>query len=816
MKILNKDLIRYFLLPHGLIILVFGFLSLAFYYPLLEGKILIQSDIRQYEGMSRELNDYRTETREETYWINNAFGGMPTYQLGAKYPADFLSPIYSFIRILPRPAHILFLYFMGAYLLLLVIKMPYRIAFFGALAFGFSTYLLIILQVGHNTKALAVSFFSFVIAGLILLFQKKYFTGFILTTLALGMQIRANHYQMTYYLLLLLGIFIISYGISAWKEKKVSSIITALSLLILSGILSLGFNATPLLATAEYSKFSTRGSSELKLQPDGTPKEQSSGLEYEYITEYSYGIFESLNLFVPRIQGGGSSENLGKEHGVYDFLKARGVGQDQAIQFSENVPTYWGSQPILEAPAYVGITVLFFALFALFFVNGPLKNALAIGVLFSLLLSWGKNFNILTQLFIDYFPFYNKFRAVSSIQVVLELCMPILASMGLYWIFSKADSVNVKRLLKVGLLPTGILTLLLFFKSSFSFLGLNDGYFEEIYGVDLVNQIVSARKSIFNQDLVRGILYCLVLMCLVIFINANKVKKPIAFIIVLGILLFDLLGISSRYIDYDGFVSKRIAQNSFRQTTADKAILQDTTHYRVYEPQLGLNGARTAYFHNTIGGYHGAKPRRFEELINYYNTHQISGILDMLNIKYILFPNQETGALEPLKNPNFFGPAWTVQTLIEMPTADALLNRLKITDLKREALFIKGSLGIDVAKEYKLDSLATLDLNTITSNKINYRATSSVSQFIVFSEMYYPEGWTAKVNGKETPIYNLNYVLRGISVAPGVSEIEFEFTPLIIAKGTTIRWITVFLFLLSILTLGYFQFRKRKILQVWG
>ena len=469
MKILIKDLIRSFLLPHGLIILVFGFLSLAFYYPLLEGKTLIQSDIRQYEGMSRELNDHRTETREETYWINNAFGGMPTYQLGAKYPADFLSPIYSFIRILPRPAHILFLYFMGAYLLLLVARIPYRISFFGALAFGFSTYLLIILQVGHNTKALAVSFFSFVIAGLILLFQKKYFTGFILTTLALGMQIRANHYQMTYYLLLLLGIFIISYGINALKEKKGSSIIMALSLLILSGILSLGFNATPLLATAEYSKFSTRGSSELKLQPDGTPKEQSSGLEYDYITEYSYGIFESLNLFIPRIQGGGSSENLGKDHGVYDFLRARGVGLDQAIQFSENVPTYWGSQPILEAPAYVGITVLFFALFALFFVNGPLKNALAIGVLFSLLLSWGKNFNILTQLFIDYFPFYNKFRAVSSIQVVLELCMPILASMGLYWIFSKADSVNVKRLLKVGLLPIGILTLLLFFKSSFSF-----------------------------------------------------------------------------------------------------------------------------------------------------------------------------------------------------------------------------------------------------------------------------------------------------------------------------------------------------------
>jgi hypothetical protein len=301
-------------------------------------------------------------------------------------------------------------------------------------------------------------------------------------------------------------------------------------------------------------------------------------------------------------------------------------------------------------------------------------------------------------------------------------------------------------------------------------------------------------------------------MGLVIALNANKVKKPIAFIAILGILLVDLLGISSRYIDYDGFVSKRIVQNTFRQTAADKAILQDTTHYRVYEPQLGLNGARTAYFHNTIGGYHGAKPRRFEELFNYYNTHQISGVLDMLNIKYILFTNQETGALEPMKNSNALGPAWTVQRLIEVPTADALLERLKITDLKREAVFIKGSLGVGIAKEYKLDSLATLDLNIITSNKINYRATSSVSQFIVFSEMYYPEGWTARVNGKETPIYNLNYVLRGISLAPGVSEIEFEFTPVIIAKGTTIRWITIILFLFSILTFGYFQFRKRKIL----
>ena len=285
MKKLNKGSIRSVLLPHGLIIIGFAFLSLLFYYPLLNGKTLMQSDIRQYEGMSRELKEHRIEKGEETYWVNNAFGGMPTYQIGAKYPADFLSPIYTFFRVLPRPAHILFLYFFGAYILLLVLKIPWHTSLFGSLAFGFSTYLLIILQVGHNTKALAVSFIPFVLAGLLLLFQKKNLTGFILTTLALGMQVRANHYQMTYYLLLLLGVFVIVYGIQAWKDQAVKPFLKSLGLLVLAGILSLGLNATPLLATAEYTKFSTRGSSELKLKADGTPKEQSSGLDYEYITE---------------------------------------------------------------------------------------------------------------------------------------------------------------------------------------------------------------------------------------------------------------------------------------------------------------------------------------------------------------------------------------------------------------------------------------------------------------------------------------------------------------------------------------------------
>jgi len=810
MKKLIKGSIRSVLLLHGLIIIGFAFLSLLFYYPLLNGKTLMQSDIRQYEGMSRELKEHRMETGEETYWVNNAFGGMPTYQIGAKYPADFLSPIYSFFRVLPRPAHILFLYLFGAYILLLVLKIPWHTSLFGSLAFGFSTYLLIILQVGHNTKALAVSFIPFVLAGLLLLFQKKNFVGFILTTLALGMQVRANHYQMTYYLLLLLGVFVAVYGIQAWKDQAVKPFLKSLGLLVLAGILSLGLNATPLLATAEYTKFSTRGSSELKLEADGNPKEQSSGLDYEYITEYSYGVFESLNLIAPRIQGGGSSENLGEDHGVYDFLRARGVGPAQAKQFSENVPTYWGSQPILEAPAYVGISVFFFAILALAFVKGPIRIALGIGIVFSLLLSWGKNLSFLTQFFIDFVPFYNKFRAVSSIQVILESCLPVLAALGLHWALKNLKAFDTKRFIKVALIPIALLGVLMLAQGMLSFSGPNDGYFQEIYGAELVSQILEARKSIYQTDLLRGILICFSLLVILLAFKYNKIKKNIALASVIAILMFDLVGVSNRYISHEGFVSKRNVEKAFQMTEADRAIFNDTTNFRVYEPQLGLTGARTAYFHKTLGGYHGAKPRRFEELFDYYNTNQIAGVLDFLNVKYILFPDEETGALKPLRNPNSLGSAWYVEKLISNPNADALLEQLKTANFKREALFIQEDLPASLPKTFEKDTLASIVLSEISPNLVRYRAQSEKEQFAVFSEMYYPNGWTAKINGEETPIYNVNYVLRAVQLPAGENQIEFSFNPSVVKQGTNLRWLSALLFLGIVSGMGYLEYRTKK------
>ena len=810
MKKWNKNVLPSTILYHAGVVLGFALVALLFYYPLLSGKTLLQSDIRQYQGMSRQLQEHREATGEETYWIDNAFGGMPTYQLGAKFPADVLQPIYSFFRILPRPAHILFLYLLGVYLVLLILKKPWPVALFGSLAFGFSTYLLIILQVGHNTKALAVSFFPFVFGGVLLLLQKRWFWGVLLSSLALGMQIRANHYQMTYYLLMLLGVLVLVYGYHSLKNKQTKSFLQSLGALIASGILALGFNATPLLATAEYTDFSTRGKSELKQNADGSPKEQSTGLDFDYITEYSYGIFESLNLIAPRVQGGGSSEDLGTKHGVYDFLIDNGASPNQAREFSKNVPTYWGEQPILEAPAYIGITVFFFALFGFFFSRGPLRTTLALGALFSLLLSWGKNLSFLTAFFVSYFPLYNKFRAVSSIQVVLEFCLPMLAAMGLFHVFYSTQKLELKRFLKIAAIPIVLFTLVLLTQGMLSFSGANDAYFKEIYGTALVSQIREARISIFQSDLFRGILFCVLLTSLIYLYQTKKIKRGLALTLVIGLLIIDLIGISNRYIDREAFVSKRFTNAPFRMTAADQALLQDQDRFRVYEPQLGLTGARTAYFHNALGGYHGAKPRRFEELFEAYSAQQNTGILDFLNVKYILYPEEESGELKPLLNPNALGPAWMVSEIETKATPDALLEALKETDFKTTVLVLDHDLPADFSKQYTLDSLAQITLSKAKPDQLTYRVQTTTPAFAVFSEMHYPKGWKATLDGKPVPIINVNYVLRGVQVPANASVIEFRFEPAVIKQGTRLRWLSLGLFAISILVLGYYQYFKTK------
>ena len=434
-------------LPHLIVLLLFVIASLTYFSPILQGKKIYQSDIVQYTGMAKQQNDFRKTKGEETYWTDAAFGGMPTYQLGAKYPHNYIKKLDLALRFLPRPADYLFLYFIGIYILLLVLKIDYKLAFIGALAFGFSTYLIIILGVGHNAKAHAIAYMPLVLSGIILTFRGKYLYGFFLTTIALALELVANHFQMTYYLLFLVLILGITYFIDAFKKKKLPHYFKAIAIMATGVLFALGMNATNILATKEYADTSTRGKSELTIKPDGNTKEISNGLDYNYITEYSYGKLESFNLFIPRFMGGGSVEPFPEDSKTIETLLRMGASGKEANLILNQVPMYWGDQPIIAAPAYIGAVVIFLAILALFLIKGRLKWWLISAFLFSLFLSWGKNFSFLTDFFIEYVPLYKKFRAFSSLQVIIELVLPIIAVVA-YNSFSlemRRKKIDVKR-----------------------------------------------------------------------------------------------------------------------------------------------------------------------------------------------------------------------------------------------------------------------------------------------------------------------------------------------------------------------------------
>ena len=429
-------------MKHFLAVVIFSIISIAYFNPVLSGKAIFQNDIKQYIGMSKQQKDFNLTNGEETYWTNSAFGGMPTYQLGVKYAYNYIKKIDSFIRFLPRPADYLFIYLVSFYILLLTLKIDFDLAFLGALAFGFSTYLIIILGVGHNAKAHAIAYMPLVLSGILMVFNKNYTSGILLTTLASGLELVANHYQMTYYLFILILVLFSFFLYRNIRSKSFSHIFKSTVLLCLSALLAIGMNASSILSTKEYSNESTRGTSNLTINPDGTDKIISSGLDKSYITEYSYGLLETLNLFIPRFLGGGSYENVGKNSSSYEFFIRNGLSPIDALNQSKQIPTYWGEQPIVEAPAYIGAVVLFCFVLALFTYRGKHRKWIIAVIILSLLLSLGKNFAILTDFFIAYFPLYNKFRAVSSIQVLIELCIPLFAVIGLTTFLNKVELIN--------------------------------------------------------------------------------------------------------------------------------------------------------------------------------------------------------------------------------------------------------------------------------------------------------------------------------------------------------------------------------------
>lgn len=806
MKLINR------FLPHIYALAGFLIIALIYFYPVLKGKQINTHDISQYTGMAKEQIDFRKEYNEEPYWTNSAFGGMPTYQLGAKYPHNYVKKIDSVLRFLPRPADYVFLYFLGFYILMLSLRINPLKAFFGALAFGFSTYLILILGAGHNAKAHAIAYMPMVLAGIIWVFNRKYILGGIVTMLAAALEIQANHFQMTYYFLFLLLIVAGYFIFEIIKEKDFKHLRNSLAIFTLGGLIAVGTNATNLMATSEYAKYSTRSNSELTYKPDGKKKDDNNAMSYEYITEYSYGIAESLNLISPKLFGGSNAENLDQKSALYSYAVSNGVPEDKAIELVKKSPTYWGGQPQVAGPAYIGIIVFFLAIMSLFLTNNKVKWALLGGVLFSLLLSWGKNFAPITDFFINYVPLYNKFRAVSSIQVVLELCLPILAILGLNSYFNSEENVRKKALLYSGGIVGGILVLLVFVSGIFTFKSEMDPYYAQMYGlkeIDFYSIFIEDRKSMYFSSIYRSFGFLAVAFGVLYFNLKGKINSFNTVVIVGLAMVFDLFFVAKNYVKADDFVSKSEVERPFEETEADKMILEDTTTYRVFEVDGSLSSARASYFHKSIGGYHAAKPKKVQELFDYQIAQNNVEVLNMLNTKYIIQSNEQ-GMPMAIKNPSANGNAWFVSKIKFVNSADEEMKALKSLKTKDEATFSKGENKENISlASFTKDSTSTIKLESYKPNNLKYISSNSNAGFGVFSEIYYPKGWKATIDGKDVKILNVNYVLRGLQIPAGKHTIEFKFEPEVVKTGSIISLVSsIFMFLL--IGFGIYTWRKNS------
>lgn len=806
--------------PHILAFLGFIIVALIYFYPVLQGKEIYQSDIVQYIGMAKEQNDFRQSEGSEPYWTNSAFGGMPTYQLGAKYPHNYIKSLDSVLRFLPRPADYLFLYFIGFYILLLALRIRPLKAFVGALAFGFSTYLIIILGVGHNAKAHAIAYMPMVVAGVLLVFQRKYIVGGLLTMIAAALEVQANHFQMTYYLLFLLLIIGIYYTYKLIKAKEYKDYAKIIGIFIIAGILAVGANATNLMATSEYAKVSTRSKSELTINPDGSPKTSSSAMSYEYITEYSYGKAESLNLIAPRLFGGGNSEKLDENSEVHQYLVRQGIPYEYVSQLRDSFGrTYWGDQPIVAAPAYIGVVVFFLFVLALFIEKRKIKYVFVAGVLLSLLLSWGKNFPLLTDFFINNVPMYNKFRAVSSIQVILELCIPVLAVLGLSSYLKAEKEEQWKSLKKAGIVTIGLLVVLLVGKGMFNFTSPNDEYLinylnqivqDNSFGYGFMEALQADRMNMYSSDLIRSIVLVVLSGLVLLLFNKDKLKTNIA-IVFIGILMIgDLFLVGKNYVNEESFVESYTMQEPFSPTPADQAILKDTSHFRVFEFQGAMSSARASYFHHSIGGYSAVKPKKIQELYDYQIAKGNQEILNMLNVKYILDIDDQ-GKTIPMLNEDAYGNAWFVNQVKTVSSADAVMRALENLEKSTAILNLKDFAHLEglSGKTFTTDSLASIRLIEYKPNYLKYKSENQTEGIAVFSEIYYPKGWTATIDGKETEIFEVNYTLRALQIPKGNHIIEFQFEPQVIKTGSSIALISSLIMILLIAG-GIFYGIKKK------
>ena len=798
------------LIPHLLAIAIFFSVSLIYFYPVLQGKTLKQGDIIQFRGMAKEIVDFREATGEEALWTNSMFGGMPAFQISVMYYNNFARYLDKIISLnLPIPVKYLFLSLIGFYILLLAFRVDPWLAVAGALAFGFSTYFFIIEAAGHNTKAHAMTFMAPLIAGIVLSFRGKVMLGASLTGLFLSLQLYTNHLQITYYTLIVVVLFGLYELVSSIREKKVLEFLRIIGILLLPVILAVSMNITNLWLTWEYSHYSTRGKSELTHKQDI----QTTGLDKSYILDdYSYGIMETMNLLIPDFKGRSSSYSRGRSSEVFRVLQQNGI--PNALALSENMPTYWGPQRYTAGPVYIGATVIFLFIFGLFLVKGRMKWWLLSATLLSVLLAWGKHLPWLSEFFIDYIPGYNKFRTVSMILVIAELTIPFLGILAISEMLKeKYSRADVLRALKYSIYSLGGLVLL-FAVIPGAFVSFSGGFDNDMlaagYPDFLINALQDDRQAMLRADALRSLIFIVLTGGIVLLFYYGKIRR-VVFIAALGLLILtDLWVVSRRFLDSSNYVSKRESQAFFQPSQIDLQILEDEDpNYRVLNlTRSPFNDAVTSYHHKSIGGYHGAKMGRYQDVIEKYLGRFNLTILNMLNTKYLIVPSEDSGLPILQRNPEAMGNAWFVNSVRIVENADEEIAALGEFDPQLEMIVDKRFRDLLIEVPEVTDSLAVISLLSYQPNQLIYESVSETPQLAVFSEIYYSKGWEVYISGEPAPHFRTNYILRGMSIPEGSHTIEFKFKPRAYYNGEKVALAGSLLMVLLLVGMFYLEVKE--------
>ncbi|HQU99750.1 MAG: YfhO family protein [Bacteroidia bacterium] len=770
-----------------------------------QGKTLSQHDIAQWEGAAKEIIDFRNTEHAEPLWTNRMFGGMPAYQISTLYPSNLIAHVNTFLTFgLPSPAYLIFMGLLSFYILMLTLKVDYRLAIGGAISYAFVSFNVVVIQAGHNSEAHAIVLFPLVIAGVLMVFNKNYWAGGALTAIGLALQLYANHLQITYYTALTVLCLVIARSIYAITKNETKHLLKSALVLSIAATLGVLPNITNLLVTNEYGKASTRGSSEL------TEKKSSTGLDKDYALNWSNGKRDAVTLLIPDATGGASTKKLDHKSATYKALESNGV-LDQAAGLLDAAPVYWGGLPSTSGPVYAGAIIILLCVIGMLTLKGPDKWWLLIATLLSVSLSWGRYFLPLTDLFFNYFPAYNKFRSVSMIMVIASFCLPLLAIMGLQGFIKLTDASERKKILMRALSFTGgfcVIVLLGSYMIDYS--AESDKYYANAPW--LIAALKQDRAAILRADTLRSLTFVLLAFGLLWFYINQKLKLHLLYMLLSVLFLFDMWPVAKRYLNNDSFAEKTAEETPFTPTQADMQILQDKSlGYRVMNTTVStFNDAGTSYFHNSIGGYHGAKLKRYQELIEYQIGKGNQAVIDMLNTKYFIFQNKQSGLPEAQINPQACGNAWFVSNIKFVVNADAEMAALDKFNPKTE-VFVDQRFKSQVGSiPNQTDSSASIVLTSYKPNYISYSSQTNTEQFAVLSEIYYDKGWNVYVDGKPTDYVRCNYVLRGMKVPAGNHKIEFKFEPATYAMGEKISLAGSLLLFAGCLAVLFMEFKKTK------